>query len=108
MRSGGCGYRLRGRPTFQSDGLWAVEMQQGGQSTAVCVVLKQVLHQGERWRAPLLGMIPPAESLKPWQQHKDTTYVSSGWISTVGFLIVGAVSAKTLVSACTSMTKVLI
>ncbi|TNN67811.1 hypothetical protein EYF80_021965 [Liparis tanakae] len=66
-RDGGVG------PTFQSDGLWAVDVQQGGQSTAVRVVLQQVLHQGERRRAPLLGRIPPVESLKPWQQHKDTT-----------------------------------
>lgn len=74
MRSGGCGYIVV-VPTFQSDGLWAVEVQQGGQGTAVCVVLQQVLHQGERWSAPLLGMLPPVASLKPWQRHKDITYM---------------------------------
>lgn len=61
--------------TFQSDDLWAVEVQQGGQGAAVCVVLQQVFHQGERWSAPLLRMLPPVASLKPWQWHKDITYM---------------------------------
>lgn len=49
-------------------------MQQGGQGAAVCVVLQQVFHQGERWGAPLLSMLPPVASLKPWQWHKYITY----------------------------------
>lgn len=69
--------------TFQSDNLRAVEVQQGGQGTAVCVVLQQVLHQGERWSAPLLSMLHPVASLKPWQRHKDITYgICVIWVDT--------------------------
>lgn len=45
-------------------------MQQGGQDTAVGVVLQQVLHQRERGSASLLSMLLPVASLRPWQ-HKD-------------------------------------
>lgn len=62
-------------PTFQSDGLRAVEVHQCGQGTAVRVVLQQVLHQGERRGVPLLGELLPVASLKPWQRHKDITYM---------------------------------
>lgn len=37
---------VTGGPTFQSDGLWAVEVQQGGEGAAFRVVLQQVFHQG--------------------------------------------------------------
>lgn len=60
--------------TFQSDGLRAVEVQQRSQGAAICVVLQQVFHQGERRRAPL-GMLLPVASLKPWQQHRDISYM---------------------------------
>lgn len=60
--------------TFQPDGLWAVKVQQGSEGAAVCVVLQQVLHQGERRNAPL-SMLPPVPGLKPWQRHKDITFV---------------------------------
>lgn len=72
-------------PTFQSDSLWAVEVQQGGEGAAFCVVLQQVFHQGERWSIPLLDMLPPVASLKPRQRHRDITdsYVSQWWIYTI-------------------------
>lgn len=60
----------RAHPTFQSDDCGAVEVQQGGQGTAVGVVLQQVLHQGERGRAPLLSLLFPTASLKPWQRQR--------------------------------------
>lgn len=70
----------RGAPTFQSDDCGAVEVQQGGQGTAVCVVLQQVLHQGERGSTPLLSVLFPIASLKPWQRQRHRLYVSLGWI----------------------------
>lgn len=69
--------------TFQSDDCGAVEVQQGGQGTAVCVVLQQILHQGERRSAPLLSVLFPIARLKPWQQQRYHLYVSSRWIRTV-------------------------
>lgn len=69
--------------TFQSDDCGAVEVQQGGEGTAVGVVLQQVLHQGERGSAPLLSVLFPIASLKPWQRQRYRLYVSSGWIRTV-------------------------
>lgn len=69
--------------TFQSDDCGAVEVQQGGEGTAVGVVLQQVLHQGERGSAPLLSVLFPIASLKPWQRQRYCLYVSSGWIRTV-------------------------
>lgn len=69
--------------TFQSDDCGAVEVQQGGQGTAVCVVLQQILHQGERGSAPLLSVLFPIASLKPWQRQRYRLYVSSGWIHAV-------------------------
>lgn len=62
--------------TFQTEDLRAVEVQQRGQGAAVCVVLQQVLHQGERWSAPLL--LPPVVSLKPWQQYNGVIYTVYG------------------------------
>lgn len=59
-------------PTFQSDGLRAVEVQQGSEGAAVCIILQEVLHQGE-WRNVPLSMLSPVPGLKPWQRHKDIT-----------------------------------
>lgn len=63
------------RLTFQSDDRGAVGVQQGGQGTAVCVVLQQVLHQGEQGSAPLLSLLLLIASLKPWQPQRYRVYV---------------------------------
>lgn len=84
--------------TFQSDSLRAVEVQQGGEGAAICVVLQQVFHQGERWSVPLLDMLPPVASLKTMataQRHR--LYSWRHCSGNVGFLNV----ADTLSSACT-------
>lgn len=84
MTPGGCGQCWkRAHPTFQSDDCGAVEVQQGGQGTAVRVVLQQVLHQGERGSAPLLSVLFPVASLKPWQRQRYRLYVSLGWTRSV-------------------------
>lgn len=66
--------RLQLKLTFQPDGLWAVKVQQGSEGAAVCVILQQVLHQGERRNAPL-SMLLPVPGLKPRQRHKDITFM---------------------------------
>lgn len=68
----------RAHPTFQSDDRGAVEVQQGGQGTAVRVVLQQVLHQGERGSAPLLRVLFPVASLKPWQRQRSSLRCVTG------------------------------
>lgn len=62
--------------TFQSDDCGAIEVQQSGQGTAVCVVLQQVLHQGERGSAPLVSVLFPIASLKDKDTLMDTSSVT--------------------------------
>lgn len=54
----------QGRHTLQFNDIWAVEVDQGCQSTAICTILQQILHQGNAGQLLQQRLLLPVTSLQ--------------------------------------------
>jgi len=61
---------LASERTSEVDDGGAVEVQQGGEGTAICAVLQEVVHRGDPGNRPVQGLLLPITGLKQIDIHK--------------------------------------